>query len=39
MRYTVDMVSDSMIYIQNFMMIGTNIQVEIRLLPPQLERL
>jgi hypothetical protein len=38
-KYTVDMVSDGMIYIPAFMKIGSGIQVILRLLPRQFERL
>jgi hypothetical protein len=38
-RYTVDMVLDGVIYIPTFRKIGSGIQVILRLLPRQLERL
>jgi hypothetical protein len=39
MMYSTEMASDGMIYIPSFMMIGSGIQVMLRLLPEQFERL
>jgi hypothetical protein len=39
MKYTVEMTSDGMIYIPDFMKIGSGIQVILRLLPGQSEKL
>jgi hypothetical protein len=39
MRYTVEMASDGMTYILSFMMIDSGIQVMLRVLPQQFERL
>jgi hypothetical protein len=39
MRYTVDMTLDGTIYIPSLMKIGSTIQVMLRLLPRQSERL
>jgi hypothetical protein len=39
MKYTIEMASDGMIYIPSFMKIGSGIQVILRLLPRQSERL
>jgi hypothetical protein len=39
MKYTVEMASDGMIYVPSFMKIGLGLQVILRLLPAQSERL
>jgi hypothetical protein len=39
MKYTTEIASDGMIYIQSFMKIGLGIQVILRVLPRQSERL
>jgi hypothetical protein len=39
MKYAIEMASGGMIYIPSFMMIGSSIQVILRLLPKQFERL
>jgi hypothetical protein len=39
MNYAIEMASGGMIYIPNFMMTGSDIQVVLRLLPIQFERL
>jgi hypothetical protein len=39
MKYAVEMFISTMIYISSFMTVGTGIQVILRLLPKQLERL
>jgi hypothetical protein len=39
MTYTVEMALGSMIYISSFMMIGSGIQIIVRLLPQQFDRL
>jgi hypothetical protein len=39
MKYTIEMTSDGMIYIPSFVTIGSGIQVILRLLPEQFERL
>jgi hypothetical protein len=37
-RYTVQMASEGIIYVQSFMKIGSGIQVMLKLLPRQFER-
>jgi hypothetical protein len=39
MKYAAEMVSGGLIHIQSFMTIGSGIQVILRILPQQLERL
>jgi hypothetical protein len=39
MKYTIELASDGMIYIPSFIKIGLGIQIILRLLPPQSEKL